>query len=383
MGLRALVLMHTESNAGFAIAPLEATFVQVLRDLGALDPDDIHFAYAGMERGFPESLPAGTRTLDLGAGCKFEVDRLPGYARENRIDLVLAFDRQPVSPVYSALRDSGVRCIVSYWGAEISPRNPFWRRALKRIEIEVSRSRLDGLIFESHAMADLARLGRGVPERMIDVVPLGIDLDRFSPVADNYVREHFRHIGARKVVVYAGHMEPRKGVRFLVEAAVQLLHIERRTDVSFLLFGNRPGEEAAFEPLFKHLAIAEHIHFAGYRNDLSRCFPGCRVGVIPSSGWDSFPRTSIELAASGLPLVVSSLGGLPESVEDEKTGLLVPPGDTDALASKIRLLLDDDELAQGMGAAGRQRAEMLYSIHAQRKRLGDALKRRLQLVGRS
>jgi glycosyltransferase involved in cell wall biosynthesis len=71
-------------------------------------------------------------------------------------------------------------------------------------------------------MAGLAIKGRGVPSHMIDIVHLGIDTSVFQPHASTYVYEVVGVASDKKIVVYAGHMEPRKGVRTLVEAAIEL-----------------------------------------------------------------------------------------------------------------------------------------------------------------
>lgn len=380
---RTLVMMHVESNVGFAITPLETLFAKIALELNAGDPTGVHFSYTHLNNGRPANLPGEIRVIahDQSIHSGPEIDRLCQYVRENRIEFLLSFDQQPIASSYRALRRAGVKCIVSYWGAEISSRNPAWKRMLKMAQILVNRSRLDGLIFESQAMADLARYGRGVPESLIDVVPLGIDLDRFSAERSDYVYEQFPIARDKKVVVYAGHMEERKGVKTLIEAAALLLKARNRQDVAFLLFGDRPGEKERFYPLYQPQGLDKDILFAGYRSDLHRCFSSCHIGVIPSSGWDSFPRTSIELAASGLPLVVSRLGGLPEAIRDGETGFLFPPGDAGALADRLSLLLDDPQQAATMGRRGRVRCEENFSTSIQEQRLREAILRRLHTTG--
>ena len=378
-----LVVMSFESNIGYAIAPLERMFYRLGLQLGGDDPTSVHFAYRGMSKGPPETLPQGAQAFsyDHLDSSSANIRWLADYVRTHRIELVVFFDRQPVGPIFRALRDAGVRTILSYWGAEISGRNSGWKLALKRLEVGLSRSKLDGLIFESRAMADLAEFGRGVPRHMIDVVPLGVDITRFDAARTDYVYDALSLPRDRQIIVYAGHMESRKGVRTLIEAAINLLTVRGRTDVQFLLFGNKADESAPFEAMYAGLDIAQHIRFAGYRSDLARCFPGCFVGVIPSSGWDSFPRTSIELAACGLPLVVSRLGGLPECIVDGETGFLFTPGDSRQLADRLEQLLDDNALAARMGAAGRHRCEQEFTLAVQEARMRAVIARRLGTAG--
>lgn len=379
--LRSMVVMHVPANAGFAIAPLESLFAALLLELAGQDRQAVHFAYPTVGDVPPQTLPDGVRFMAFDTGNGQDPDDvLAAYAKAHRIDLVLFFDKQPVSPLHGKLRRAGVRCLLSYWGAEISSPNPWWRLLLKRLQVALSQSRLDGLIFESHAMAKLATHGRGVPAGMVDVVPLGVDISRFSPVRTDYAHRVFSIDPSKRIIVYAGHMEARKGVATLVRAAAELLDHRQRSDVCFLIFGNRPGESDQFQPLMQGANVTGNLIFAGYRPDLHLCFPGCFAGVIPSVGWDSFPRTSVELAACALPLVVSRLGGLPECVVEGETGLIFPPGDHIALANHLESLLDDPARATLMGSAGRSRCERELTIEVQSQRLRNVLGNRLHIA---
>ena len=100
-------------------------------------------------------------------------------------------------------------------------------------------------------------------------------------------------------------------------------------------------------------------------------------GVIPSTGWDSFPRTSVEMAASGLPVVASRLDGLPEAVLDKQTGLLFEPGNAAALANALEVLVDNPEIAARYGRQGRKRCEAELNLEVQRTRLLAVLRRYL------
>jgi len=77
--------------------------------------------------------------------------------------------------------------------------------------------------------------------------------------------------------------------------------------------------------MYAGLGINGWIRFCGYRDRLVQLYTSCFCGVIPSTGWDPFLRTSVEMAAAGLPVVASRLQGLPEAVLDKETGLLFEP----------------------------------------------------------
>jgi len=226
-------------------------------------------------------------------------------------------------------------------------------------------------------MADFAIYGRGVPRRMIDVIPLGVDVSLFKPESTSYVYEALGLPKERRVIVYSGHMEPRKGVRVLVEAAMELLLQRKRADVCFLLCGNKGEESATFERMYTGAGIEHLIRFGGYRSDLPAIFPSCYCGRIPSTGWDSFPRTSIEMAASGLPVLASRLQGLSEAVLHERTGLLFELGNPRALAGCLERLLDSPQLAAQYGQEGRHRCESELNLNTHRERFVHVLRKRL------
>ena len=367
-----LFLFHTDSNVGYSIEPAEKLFYEVGLELAGGDPSRVHFAFRNLDDGHPRSLPRNFKNViayDYSNQDERNINVLADYVKQKQIRLVFIYDIQPVHPMFRPLRKAGVRAIISFWGAPISSRSPLWKLALKRMQIVSSRSKVDGLIFESNAMADLAVYGRGVPRRMVDMVYNGVDVSVFKPARSTYVYEALGLPRDKKVVVYSGHMEPRKGVRTLIEAAIELLHNRKRSDVCFLLCGNKGDESKQYEALYAGLDLEGLIRFGGYRSDMAEIYPSCLCGVIPTSGWDSFPRSPVEMASSGLPVIAARLQGLPESVLDRKTGMLFTPGNAKELSDRIETLLDQPNLAAEYGRRGRERCEQELSREIQRKRL--------------
>jgi glycosyltransferase involved in cell wall biosynthesis len=206
-------------------------------------------------------------------------------------------------------------------------------------------------------MADTAVYGRGIEPHRVSIIHNAVDTEIFKPdlCCQKYAHQAFNISEDRKIVFYSGHMEERKGVHVIIEAANELIRVRKRKDVHFLFLGNTDGQEKIFEPRYLGTESENFITFGGYREDISRILPSCYVGVIASTGWDSFTMSSMEIASSGLPLIVSNLQGLVETIENGKTGYLIEPSDHIGLAGKIELLLDDPELQKNMGSAGRQR----------------------------
>jgi glycosyltransferase involved in cell wall biosynthesis len=109
------------------------------------------------------------------------------------------------------------------------------------------------------------------------------------------------------------------------------------------------------------LGVAGRIEFLGWVDDLSSVLSRWDVFVLPSLE-EGFPLAALEAMATGLPVVASSVGGVPELVVDGKTGWLVPPGDVEALAARLHLLLSNPEQRLSMGAAAAVRVRDHFSL---------------------
>lgn len=379
--LRSLVLLPFASNPGYAITALESLFYDITLELACGDHSLVHFGYANFDLGRPTCLPAEHANLieyDIHKNNPDDMARVERYVKDHGIQLVLFFDVEITHSIIRRLRRAGASTLLSYYGAPVAYSMPWWKRTIKRVQVALFTSKLDGLIFESVAMAHTATYGRGVPSTLVDIIPLGVDTERYRPARSRYVYDAFGFPDDRKVVIYSGHMERRKGLQTLVEAAVELLENRKRKDVSFLVCGNRNEEECReYKALYRGKGIDDFIRFGGYRSDLDELFPSCFCGVIPSTGWDSFPRSSLEMASAGLPVVASRLGGLPETISDKETGLLFEPGDARGLADCLEQLLNDPALAARMGSQGRTRCEKHFTVAIQGERLLSCIQRRL------
>ena len=371
-------MLKYPTNIGYAISSLERLFYYSALDLAGGDARGVHFTYPSVAAGAPQALPQDFQqysVFDSANTSPENLDALSKLCREKKIDLAITFDMQPVHPFYPALRRGGVRKIVSYWGGPISGLSPWWKLTIKRALLAVSRSRCDGLIFESQSMAHFATHGRGTPASMIDVVQLGVDVEKFKPADSDYAYRTFDLPRERKIVLFTGHCSPRKGIGTLVDAAIELLHVRRRTDLVFLFCGNKNDESKPFEAKYAGMDIAPWIRFLGYRTDVREILQTAFCGVLPSTGWDSFTMSSVEMAATGLPIIASRLQGLEEAVVHEQTGLLFEPGNAKALADSIERLADQPELARQFGRNGRTRCEKELSTTVQRQRFVAALRR--------
>lgn len=104
------------------------------------------------------------------------------------------------------------------------------------------------------------------------------------------------------------------------------------------------------------------VDFPGRVEDKQAFMAACRIGVAPSLGSEAVSRAVLEWMALGRPVVASAVGGIPDLVEDGVTGLLVPPGDSAALAAALESLLLDPKKAEAFGRAARARWESEFSL---------------------
>jgi glycosyltransferase involved in cell wall biosynthesis len=120
---------------------------------------------------------------------------------------------------------------------------------------------------------------------------------------------------------------------------------------------------AELEELARSLGLGGAVLFAGYRPNPERFLAAMDVFVLPSRA-EAMPLVIPEAWAAGRPVVASRVGGIPELIEDGKTGLLIEPGDVDGLAVRLRRLLADPPAARELGRAGRELARTRYDVTA-------------------
>jgi glycosyltransferase involved in cell wall biosynthesis len=368
-----LILLHCQSNTGYAIGPLEAAFFRMAMTLCDNDATRVHFAYPSMERGPTDTLPADFRqyvVLDAATSDPAACERARDYIAQHHIDTIFGFDQPVTRPIYKYFRQAGVKHFIAYWGQAMSSIFGPVKRTLKRVEVALRRHGPDHYIFESQGMRDAAVLGRGVPLRKTTLVRLGVDTERYRPPPDEagYVYAQMNIPAQCRIFFYSGHMSPVKGVDVIMRAVNQLAESRADTAWRVVLCGNRAGEEQPHLALLTEQGRA-HAAFGGYRSDLNLMHRGCYAAIIASTGPDSFALSGVEMQASGLPLLASQMTGLQESVVPGQTGFHFPPGDFGALATLMSRLLDDRALRDRLSLQARARVEREFSLAVQQNNL--------------
>ena len=197
-------------------------------------------------------------------------------------------------------------------------------------------------------------LRAGAPAENVRLVFNGTDLRRFSPAENGAGSRRF----GPNMIFACRQLFPRKGIRFLLEAGAQLK--PRFPDLKIVLAGDG-FERPELTQLASDLGIGADVTFLGWvpNAELPPYYRSAAVSVIPSLE-EGFGIPAAEAMGCEVAVVASDAGGLPEVVDNGVTGLVVPRGDSSALADAIGSLLADPERRRKMGQAGRERALRLF-----------------------
>lgn len=265
------------------------------------------------------------------------------WCRAHRIAVVQAADIYANAFALPAARLAGVSVRVGS-RREVHPSRGRVLEALQRF----GYSQADRVVANSEAGASRLRL-EGVEERRIAVVRNGLDLAPFA------IRASPR--GRHRVVTVA-RFRPEKAHEVLL-AAISRLRGDW-PDVEVWLAGDGP-REPALRALAHELKIADAVRFLGHRDDVPELLAQCDVFVLPSR-IEAAPNAVLEAMASGLPVIASRVGGVPEAITHGVNGILVHPDDPDALAGALGSLFADPSSAERIGRAGRSHVESNYSF---------------------
>jgi glycosyltransferase involved in cell wall biosynthesis len=212
-------------------------------------------------------------------------------------------------------------------------------------------------VAESHGRFLAER--EGCPTGKIRVIPNGVDVDRFRPQAGGrQARTQWGWTSENGIVGIVAALRPEKNHELFLDAAFRVVH--RLPTARFLVVGDGP-RRPQLEARAAELGLQDHVRFLGTRHDVPNLLSAIDVFVL-SSRMEASPVSILEAQACARPVVAPAVGSIPEAVIDGQTGCLVPPDDSPALADRLVDLLCNEEKANGMGRAGRQRVVENYSV---------------------
>ncbi|HEY7790868.1 MAG TPA: glycosyltransferase family 4 protein [Vicinamibacterales bacterium] len=237
--------------------------------------------------------------------------------------------------------------------------------AARRVDFHLSRNafsrwkyqQLDMMIAASEAIRRMM-IGDGFPADRIVTVHEGIEVARVADAPPVDLHKTLWLPAGAPIVGHVGALVAHKGQRHLIEAAPLVLR--QVPDARFVIVGEGELRES-LERQIHHLGIDTHVFLTGFRPDVPGVLKGFDLFVMCSTT-EGLGTSVLDAMASGLAVVGTNAGGIPESVADGETGLIVSTHDHRALAAAIVRLLQDSALRARMGAAGRARAGQRFSV---------------------
>lgn len=208
------------------------------------------------------------------------------------------------------------------------------------------------------------------------IIPNGVDLARFHPGVEPIKKFNDDTFN----ILFVGRMDPRKGVKFLLQA-FPMIH-KQHPDCRLIIVGD--GWLKEYYKMYIPDGLEKKVFFEGYvaREDLPRYYAAADVFCAPATGGESFGIVLIEAMASGKPIVASNILGYREVVTDGQDGILVPPNDPAAISEAVLTLIKDHRLREAMGQQGLLKAPQ-YSWGSVAEQIVQCYRRVLDKTGKT
>ena len=317
---------------------------------------DVHVLCSPKARHYGRLIEAGVSVAPLEIRSRLDkgaLERIRAELQNRRFDVVHLYNNKTVLHGLVAARGYPAKVVV-YRGivGNVSVLSPFsWLRYLN--------PRVDRIVCVADAIRryflGLHFFGWRMPPHKVVTIYKGHDLAWYRDAPADLSAAGIPP-GAFTVCCVAN-WRPRKGVEVLIEAFALLpsdaaIHLALVGDMS----------HATLEKTIAAHPHRERIHVLGVRPDAPAVTAACQVAVLPALRREGLPKTVIEAMAYGVPTIVTDVGGSPELVENNVSGIVVAPGDANALAAAILSLWRQPELAHALGRRGQQRIARDFSI---------------------
>jgi mannosyltransferase len=341
---------------------------QAARELQLIVPN-LHRRYSGVtatNRMVAPRLAKAFRAAWLGS------DAPEGIARMNAADLLKLWRRRKPLIWHARRNDemiAGVLLRALGW-----PLKLVFTSAAQRHHRRLTRwliGQMDAVIATSEVSASYLKCEAAV-------IPHGIDTDRYAPAADRAAAFAEAGLPGRYAIGCFGRIRAQKGTDVFVEAICRLL--PRYPDFSAVIVGAISADQTAFANELRNrieaAGLSQRITMTGELpiEELPRWYRRLTIYAFTSRN-EGFGLTLLEAMSSGAALVASRAGAAELVVEDGVGGVLVPPGDADALVAALEPLMRDPLAAEAMGERARQRVVQNFSLDAEAGRIAEVYRR--------
>jgi glycosyltransferase involved in cell wall biosynthesis len=213
-----------------------------------------------------------------------------------------------------------------------------------------------------------------IPESKITTTHNAIDIDFFANIVKVDLRKRFNLPDDSIIVVAGGRFSREKGQKYLIAAAAQALKQDKR--LKFIIYGDGPDYNKIVDTVRK-LNLNGQIICPGFEKDLLGCLKGADILVNPSLS-EGLPNIVLEAMAMGIPVIATAVGGVPELIHSGVDGIMVPPGDGNAIALSIIELAGDANKRSTLAAAARSTVGKFFAYEKQLALLETVYRRFIQ-----
>jgi len=285
------------------------------------------------------NFPAATKNP---LSMALNIGPLAEIIREEKVDIIHARSRAPAWVALAAARSTGIGFVTTYHGAYSGRIGP-------KLLYNSVMARGDVVIANSLFTAEMIRAQHGIEPSKLRVIHRGTNFDTFSPdqVGPDRVEKTRRTWLAgpdERIILLAGRLTSWKGQRVLIRAAA-ILRDKGYRDLLFILAGDAQGRDgyvAELDALITELNLGGIVRRVGHVTDMPAALVASALVTVPSTAPEAFGRVAVEAQAMGVPVVVSNLGAVPETVlappqvrPDLRTGWHVPANAPEALAEAL------------------------------------------------
>jgi lipopolysaccharide heptosyltransferase II len=280
------------------------------------------------------------------------VPRLVEIIKKENIDIVHARSRVPAWVAYLASRRSGTAFITTCHG--YYARHPFsavmgWAKRVIVLSNVIGRHMIDDF---------------RVPAERVRLIPRSVDLEKFKYLSpDTKSKEEFNVGIIARITPLKGHMH---FIKAMAKAARVIPNLK------IWIVGDAPASKGAYKEqlaiIIKRLGLESCTQFLGATRDIPEVMSSLDLLVLATTTHEAFGRVIIEAQASGVPVVATRVGGVIDIIEDEKTGLLVPPADHNSMADAVIRIYKDKNLACRLAQEAYEKVKQEYSVELMVKR---------------
>lgn len=290
--------------------------------------------------------------------------RIARWLKEHRTDILICNLNKDVRVAGLAARIAGTPVVLARHGMLLCSRK--WKHKLTLTKLT------DGIITNSRTIRETYSGYGWFPTDFVKVIYNGLTIPEKVDAVDFSQR-----FPGKKIICSAGRLSEQKGFGDLIDTAAIIR--KNRDDIVFLVSGE--GKlESELKTKVRDLGLEGSFIFEGFTPDIFPWLKGCDLFVLASL-FEGMPNVVMEAMAMSKPVITTDVNGARELMEDEKTGLIVPPSDPEAMASVIVSIIDDDRRLATMGSLGKQRVAKHFTTEKMAENLEAHLLEKLRRKG--